>query len=137
MAHKTNFKDPRGTALRKRREAKRDADAHLKAEKAKVRRRDLSCRWPGCDCKRWGLPLECAHIVDQSLGGSDDASNMILICAEKHRGRPSLHSKHLRIEPLTERGANGPCAFYQDFTHGGWGLVAEERTRGISETRGA
>ena len=35
--------------------------------------------------------LERAHIVPRSLGGSDDASNVILLCSPCHRDSPDWH----------------------------------------------
>jgi 5-methylcytosine-specific restriction endonuclease McrA len=96
-------------------QAERDA-------KAEVRERDVTCRWPGCDCQRswgwaqgalWMRQLEVAHIIDKSLGGANDRRNLILICGWRHRGNFSLHSKRARITPLTSKGTDGKCEFWQ------------------------
>lgn len=135
--HMTYPKPARGEYLRERRQRKMDADAHEKREKAKVRARDKSCRWPGCDCKAFRLPLECAHVVAKSLGGSSDADNMILMCVEKHRGTPSLHSGDLEVRPQTAKGTNGPCDFAVLRADGRWDVIASERLIGVSVPRGA
>jgi hypothetical protein len=105
----------------------RDAEllAIERREKAKVKRRDVVCRWPEKHKCRCGI--EAAHIQDASLGGPMDAANMILICGFLHRRGPaSIHGKQLRVEPETVRGADGPCAFYQQGVDGQMYLVARE-----------
>ena len=129
-------KPARGTALRERRQRKADADAHEKREKAKVRARDRQCRWPGCSCKTLRLPLEVSHVVAKSLGGSSDADQMILMCCERHRGTPSLHSGDLEVRPQTKRGTDGPCDFMELREDGRWDCVGSERTWRVSVPRG-
>lgn len=130
-------KPGRGTALIERRQRRLDEDAHEKRQKAIVRARDLSCRWPGCECKRLRLPLEVAHVVAKSLGGSSDADNLILLCVTTHRGTVSLHSGDLEVRPQhAGRGTNGPCDFYR-LRDGRWACIASERHIGVSVTREA
>ena len=129
-------KPAKGTALRERRERQKDREAYEKREKAKVRARDKSCRWPGCECRSLRLPLEVAHLVAKSLGGSNDAENLILLCQPVHQGRPSMHSGDLEVRPQTSRGANGPCDFYMLRDGGRWECVASERMVCVSTTRG-
>jgi hypothetical protein len=116
---------------------KLDADAHEKREKAKVRARDRKCRWPGCDCEKLRLPLEVAHIVSKSLGGSNDAPNLMLLCVSRHQGSPSLHSGDMEIRPQTAMGTDGPCDFYVLRERGRWECIASERLIGVPVTRGA
>lgn len=131
-----NWKPAKGTALLERRTKQRQLDAHEKAEKAKVRKRDQSCRWPGCGCRALRMPLEVAHLRSKSLGGPSDTADMMLLCRLRHQGAESLHSQDLRIEPLTPNGADGPCAFYRLRESGRWECIGVESTIGISETRG-
>jgi hypothetical protein len=83
-----------------------------------VRLRDQFCRYPHCGCQRGevtGIDVlpEVAHVRDKSLGGSDLPSNMILLCHARHQGETgSVHSKHVRMEPLTPAGTDGQVAFY-------------------------
>ena len=63
----------------------------------------------------WGR-LELAHMDARGMGGNPDLSrdtpeNTILIIAGLHQGSRSHHSGHLKIGPLTDQGANGPCCF--------------------------
>jgi hypothetical protein len=135
--HETFFKEPKGTWIRERRQRKADADAYEAREKAKVRARDRKCRWPHCDCHKLNLPLEVAHVVSKSIGGSNDAANLILLCIEKHQGRPSLHSGDLEVRPHDEsKGTNGPCDFLVLRDDGRWEVVASERMIGVPVTRG-
>ena len=39
-----------------------------------------------------------------------DPASLITLCQGVHRGRLSLHSQRRRIEPLTDRGCDGPVA---------------------------
>lgn len=42
------------------------------------------------------------------------AAQMVLLCALAHQdAHDSLHAGTRRIEPLTARGADGPCRFWQ------------------------
>jgi 5-methylcytosine-specific restriction endonuclease McrA len=95
-------------------QAERDA-------KAEARERDVTCRWPGCDCQRswgwaqgalWMRQLEVAHVKDKSLGGANERRNLITLCGWRHRGNFSLHSKRARITPLTSKGTDGKCEFF-------------------------
>lgn len=144
MAHVTFFKEPRGTARRERRERQLAADRHLDANKSKAKARDLrfahGCRYALCPChkSRYKPVLESAHIDDRSTGGSDEAENLVTLCDERHRGKPSLHSKDFRVDKLTDKGADGPLAFYlRNPETGEMEHVYSERSVGISETRGA
>lgn len=102
-----------------------ELDAIEKREKGKAKKRDMGCRWPEKHKCRGGL--EAAHIRDASLGGEMASRNLIVLCAWLHRRGPvSIHGKQLRIEPETARGADGPCAFYQQGVDGRFYLVARE-----------
>jgi hypothetical protein len=130
-------KPSKGSALLARKQARAELDAFEKTEKAKVRKRDRTCRWPGCDCGRLKLRLEVAHVVAKSLGGSSHADNLILLCFIKHQGVPSLHSGDLKIEPRTSAGTNGPCDFYVRTESGRMEIAFSETARGVSVAVGA
>lgn len=107
--------------------------ARLKA-KADSKKRDAhKCRWPHI-CRK-PVRLESAHLVNLSQGGEDVTSNLITLCFEVHQGRVSLHSQDRRIDPLTNNGADGVCAFYEKDETGNWQHIATERSIGISESR--
>jgi 5-methylcytosine-specific restriction endonuclease McrA len=108
-------------------QAERDA-------KAEARERDVTCRWPGCDCQRswgwaqgalWMRQLEVAHVKDKSLGGANERRNLILICGWRHRGNFSLHSKRARVVPIDPaRGTDHLCEFWvQRQKNGAWEFV--------------
>lgn len=138
MAFATNFKAPKGTALRERKQRHMDAAAEEKKNKAEARKRDKVCRWPFCDCATFKLRTEVAHVVSKSLGGSNDPRNLILFCFEKHQGRPSLHSGDLKVVPHDARkGTNGTCDFFRQDERGRWQLVAAEKYIGVSVAVGA
>lgn len=129
------FPKPERGSLRRERESQRAAEraAELKAKQLAKARDGHKCRWPH-KCERID-PIESAHLVDKSLGGTNTTDNLITLCQRVHRGAVSIHSKLLKVEPLTERGANGPCAFYQLGESGNWEHVATEKAVGVSEVR--
>jgi hypothetical protein len=109
--------------------AKEDADAERAKREAAVRkdvhRFQPRCRWPMAHKCRGGL--ECAHMLDASLGGAYTAENLIRICAWIHRRGPeSIHGKQLAIEPQTPRGARDGLLFYRKGDDGIFYLVARE-----------
>jgi 5-methylcytosine-specific restriction endonuclease McrA len=135
--HQTFQKPPKGSYRRERTQKRLAVESEEDRNKAIVRKRDRKCRWPFCDCAKFRERLEVAHVVSKSLGGSNDPSNLILLCVSKHQGRPSLHSGDLAVAPQTSAGTNGPCDFKAQDDKGRWHVVASERYVGVSETRGA
>lgn len=53
---------------------------------------------------------------------------MMLLCFLVHQGARSLHSGDRMIEPLTERGTDGPCLFLE-LKESGWCVVGCEDGR--------
>lgn len=106
-------------------DAKREA-AEVEIRKA-VRKRD------GGRCRiaiphKCRGPLECAHVVDASLGGEYEAANLVLCCRWIHRqGAISVHQKRVEMEPQTARGADGPLGFYRREGEERWLVVREVR----------
>lgn len=109
----------RKTVKRKKKAAKRE---NISAVYFAVKLRD----WTGCRIRRalsdFGftyLPFdkpELAHLRARGMGGNPDLSrdttqNTILAVQSLHTGKRSLHSGHLKIRALTEKGADGPCCF--------------------------
>ncbi len=140
--HQTFTKPAKGSYILERRAKRKAIEAHEEAQKRKVRQRDKTCRWPGCECQRVkGIRLEVAHLDDKGMGGDhgerSTADQMILLCFLRHQGQPSLHSGDLKIEPQTELGTYGPCDFYARNEAGRLELIASETSIGVSETRGA
>lgn len=127
-------KPAKGSALMARRERQKAIRSHEDAEKRKVRVRDVTCRWPNCpNCRTYKPRLEVAHLDAKGLGGDHGvrtrADRMVLICFLSHQGPRSLHSGDLRIEPLTERGTDGPCLFLATDEQKGWCVVGVEEAR--------
>lgn len=61
-------------------------------------------------------PLELAHIDARGMGGNPDLSrdtteNTISVFDRVHQGAFSMHSGHVKVRPLTDKGANGPLCF--------------------------
>lgn len=120
-------KPARGSARAERVAKRLQVRAHELREKAAVRARDGNvCRWPGCGER---TRLECAHLRAKSLGGSNTRDNMVRLCEVHHRGAVSLHSGDLRIEPLTERGADGALMFMRRDEQRGWCVCGAEDGR--------
>lgn len=112
-------KPAKGSALLARRAKKQQTDAHERAEKAAARKRDgYRCRWPSCTYRALKLPIEVAHLTHKGMGGDPrqlrtTRDQLITLCQPHHQGGHSLHSGDLEIQPLTEAGTDGPCAFYE------------------------
>lgn len=86
--------------------------------KKQARKRDLHrCRFPLCGCRKFGLPLEAAHLQHKGAGGNPTGSRstragLILMCRHRHQyGAVALHKGILRVRPLTRQGCDGPVAF--------------------------
>jgi len=85
--------------------------------KTQLRVRDgIGCRWPGCEYWKHGVIVEGAHLFDKGMGGDPKQIRtkvelMMRLCKVHHQGPQSIHSGHREIEFLTERKADGPCAF--------------------------
>lgn len=118
-----------------RHRVKSDRKQALKARKTELRKRDgIGCRWPGCVFWKHGYRVEAVHLVDMGMGGDkqlirSDLSTMIRLCIRHHQeAKGSIHSKHIRVVPLTQAGTNGPCQFEeQDFkSPNGWKVVGVE-----------
>ena len=122
-----NPKPVKGSARAARVQDQIGAEEYEARQKTAARKRDGRCRWPHCDCKQRRDRLEVAHVVNKSAGGSSHVSNLIVLCQARHRGRPSLHSGDLRIEPLTDEGTNAGCAFWATDSDGKKYMVARER----------
>lgn len=130
-------KPERGSSLIASKERRKAIVAAEDAEKDKVRKRDRHCRWPHCaNCKKFSPRLEVAHLDAKGMGGDhgtvSTADRLILLDYLTHQGGTSSLEQHGRkIESLTERGTNGPCAFWIADDKGGWILVAEEVSIGV------
>jgi hypothetical protein len=97
---------PSGTARRKATfEDRLKRDREEENEKQKVRRRDVTCRFPLCGCKRIRLRLEVSHDFHKGMGskrGVSLAPLMVLLCTHRHQhGRISRHAGTLRSVYLT------------------------------------
>jgi hypothetical protein len=129
----TNFKT-RGAHIEERIAKKQAVKSSEKDEKAKVRARDKTCRWPRC---KPVTRLECAHVVSKGAGGDKGtrslAKDMIQLCYRHHQGKVSLHSGDLEVRPETAAGADGPVAFWQRSPEGLWYCVAFEVRVGVTE----
>ncbi len=130
----------KGTALMDARQRRHDRTAAEAREKDRVRVRDRICRWPHCEnCRRFTPRLEVAHLDAKGMGGDPrgavtTADQMVLLDYLTHQsGIYSLEQHGRRIEPLTDRGTDGPCEFWQSDGRGGWYLVARERAPFVYE----
>lgn len=94
------------------------------SNKGIVRRRDRSCRFPLCGCRRLGLKLdarkEVSHQKHKGMGGDPTGERslpalMIWLCKHRHQdGAVSIHKGTLKARPLTKDGMNGPIAWDVD-----------------------
>jgi hypothetical protein len=125
LAHRAKSKQNRAEEDRLKRESKK--------------RDRYTCRWPHCVCRTERYPLESAHWARHKGSGGDPKlirttlDGLVTLCFLRHQGAVSLHSGDLKIEPLTDRGASGPCAFFVRDVKG-WELVARETAIGVLES---
>lgn len=108
-----------------------------------VRKRDGArrCRIvPNCGYLRT-FRCETAHLDDKGMGGDplgicSTPDRMIRSCFQHHQGPFSLHSKHLRVEALTDRGTNGPIRTWarNDRNTEDWYVLLTERAVNVLET---
>jgi hypothetical protein len=117
---------PKPTSWRiERTEAKREADKVKQRIIRAVKKRDRHrCRVPGCTMQRWyKFVLDAAHIRPAGMGGNPTLSrftteNMVSVCRYHHKMAFSLHSGHIKPRPETDKGANGPIAWWMKFPDG-------------------
>ena len=133
-------KPPKGSMFMARKTKKAAIKSFEESEKRAVRIRDgHKCRWPGCRNGK-DIRTEVAHLNDKGIGGDHSARStrdqMMLLCFLCHQGPNSLHAKTRHIEPLTDRGTDGVCAFYElNPETGKADHIATEKAIGITEAR--
>lgn len=115
-------------------------------KKAAKKRDGYVCRFPLCGCRRLQLVVESSHyrmhkgMGGDCTGGRSNVEDLITVCPHRHReGRIAIDKGTLRVEPLTERGACGPVAWWFDAAaYRGergqdWVLLAREERVGVLE----
>lgn len=111
-----------------KRERKAEKNANIHAVREEVEQRDgEQCRI-GRLLAKFGFTrftvysrLELAHVKARGAGGNPDLSrdtpeNTLLVAACLHQGgKYTMHGAYLQVEPLTDRGTNGPIkiTFYE------------------------
>lgn len=134
-----HFKVGKVATLKAKVDRRKAIKAHEDREKKLVRARDQKCRWPFCEyCRELKPRLEVAHVVAKGMGGDhgerSTADQMMLLDYLTHQDGPgSLEQHGRRIEPLTDQGTNGPCAFWRIGDDGREYLVARETAPFIYE----
>lgn len=113
-------KPAKGTALIERKERRRDRRQSEADQKAEARTRDSArCRLPHCPyCQEYGksqLVPQVAHVI-QAKGQGGDPEGIRSTADKLMVLDPLAHAAQERhewdVEPLTEKGTNGVCAFY-------------------------
>lgn len=116
---------------KRRRDARRTGEQSVKTT---LRVRDgIGCRWPDCQFWKRGYRVDGSHLTDKGMGGDPKLLRTVLdemmrLCVRHHQGPWSLHSGDLKVVYLTERKANGPCAFYyrDPKAEDGWAVAGIE-----------
>lgn len=116
--------------------------------KADVRKRDRSCRFPLCGCRRLGIRLEVSHETAHKGAGGDPkmqrsaARDMLYLCVHRHQhGRVSRHAGTLKSRYLTPARYDGPIEWLVDTAAldslkaaiGSWRMLARESAPGVLE----
>lgn len=120
-----NLTKPTATARKKEKKQRRQKAAKLEdSNKGQVRRRDKSCRFPLCGCRRLGLALKAApevsHSKHKGAGGNPNGERsaailMVLLCRHRHQdGAVSIHKGTLRARFLSPLKFGGPIAWQVD-----------------------
>jgi hypothetical protein len=136
------WKPKRGSGTLAREKADAEREAHEREIAKQVKARDGRCRWP--EKHRCRGPLEAAHIEDKKMGGDHglrtETANEVSVCRWIHRSGPAtIHSKDLRVDKETARGADGPLSFwrqtgeYDALGQPVYYCIAREVQRGIVE----
>lgn len=84
--------DAAGVPLTLGRAARTPSAAMVRA----LRRRDRTCRFPGCDRRRY---TDAHHVVWWSRGGRTDLANLVLLCGFHHR---LVHEEAWRVRLLDD-----------------------------------
>ena len=144
-------KRPKENSMRdERREKRAERIDYERGNKRLAKARDgHRCRWPQKHtCEG---PIESSHVFEHKKMGGDPAMDrsetrgLMTFCRGIHRTfEASIDGKDLRVEPLTDKGADGPCRFlarvpYHDIATGNtgdeWIEIARERAVGVLERR--
>lgn len=111
------WKPAKGESVLKRKAERKKLVAEEKDVKAEVARRDgqKTCRLdPDCPHVKVGIRVEGVHLDDKGMGGDHGVrtvrNRMLRGCFIHHQGAKSLHSGHLRVKFLTDKGTDGPIA---------------------------
>lgn len=113
------LKPKKGTALMERKERRRDRRASEEKNKAIARKRDWKCRLPHCPyCQEFGKTqgaLQVAHVIHAKGSGGDPEgirsphNLLMLLCPLAHAAQ---EAHDWVVDPLTDKGTDGPCAFW-------------------------
>ncbi len=133
-------KPERGSGKRERFERRQEARKHERAEMDAAKRRDHGkCRWPGCDSHIVKLRIDACHERDshRGMGGNPDGkrterAKVITLCLTHHAQYDRFD---LDILPVTDKGFDGPCAFYVPHPMEDWRHIATEKVIGVSVTK--
>jgi hypothetical protein len=118
--HQTNWKKDlvKGSTLKRKRKAAKNKN--IAEVRELVLDADEGCRIAQA-LNEFGFrfvrfaPLELAHKTGRGMGGrasTDTADNTLIVNRWLHRhGSKSMHSGHIKVRPLTDKGTRGPCCF--------------------------
>lgn len=139
MAHVTFPKPLKGEYLLQRKEARAARVAAEQKVMQDAKKRDGGkCRVPRCEYAKRELPVDPCHFTHRGMGGNPDGDRttreqVISLCRIHH----SMFDRgDLDISPMTDAGADGPCAYSVRSESGRMEHIATETVIGISTTRG-
>jgi hypothetical protein len=112
-------------------------DQALDASILTAKRRDgHQCRWPRCEFRRVVQPIDGAQFFEAKGMGGDPSlvrSSPDLLMALCRMHHDLQEHGELKVEPLTDAMADGPCAFWSQRFNEPRYLVAQERAIGLLE----
>lgn len=140
-------KAPKGSAVLERKASRAQVKKDELGVKAEVTRRDGQkvCRLdPNCPHIKVGIRAEGVHLDDKGMGGDHGVrttrDRMLRGCFIHHQGAKSIHSGHIRVKYLTDKGTDGPIALERSedeidaktrITRKVWTEFARERAVGV------
>ena len=96
-------------------ERRKRQKAREKRERAALRqsvRKDVFARDRVCRACGQCTPEHLHHIRYRSQGGEDSTNNTCAVCVKCHG---DIHDRKIDLEPVTDRGANGPIDVQRRF----------------------
>lgn len=128
----------KGEAWLKSKETRAERVAAEQKAMKLAKKLDGGCRYPLCAHRAQKPRIEAAHVTHRGMGGNPTgdrttSDQIITLCFIDHA---AYDRGEIDLEPLTDKGTRGPCAWYRlNKETGIREHVATEKAVGVMETR--